>query len=208
MFPIEESSFIYRLYQPISSIARMSFPTKERQRERSWTKKERKEKKERREETGRRTWGMGMSIKSERCRSEREQWGKEKGKKRKKKREERVQNNGRWKIKGEKLQEGMIYKNTRNEKKRGRERGDRPTPPRNRAKVKESWPIPQSVGRLPISRLPFSLQRRGGKTSQRGYRRLDHPLSNRGGRERKRGYHREIYTGLPPFRRSVDPAWR
>lgn len=36
-----------------------------------------------------------MSIKSERCRSEREQWGKEKGKKRKKKREERVQNNGR-----------------------------------------------------------------------------------------------------------------
>lgn len=28
--------------------------------------------------------------------------------------------------------------------------------PRNRAKVKESWPIPQSVGRLPISRLPFS----------------------------------------------------
>lgn len=148
-----------------------------------------------------------MSIKSERCRSEREQWRKEKGKKRKKKREERVQNNGRWKIKGEKLQEGMIYKNTRNEKKRGRERGDRPTPPRNRAKVKESWPIPQSVGRLPISRLPFSLQRRGGKTSQRGGWTIL-SRTEEGERERKRGYHREIYTGLPPFRRSVDPAWR
>lgn len=40
-----------------------------------------------------------------------------------KKRKNAVQNNGRWKIKGrerEKLQEGMIYKNTRNEKKGGR----------------------------------------------------------------------------------------
>lgn len=47
--------------------------------------------------------------------------GKKEGKR--EKRKNAVQNNGRWKIKGrerEKLQEGMIYKNTRNEKKGGR----------------------------------------------------------------------------------------
>lgn len=52
LFPIEESSFIYRLYQPISSIARMSFPSLERKREteierdRERKKKGRKKRKE------------------------------------------------------------------------------------------------------------------------------------------------------------------
>ena len=59
LFSMKESSFIYRLYQPISSIVIPIAGTEERDTERKrdgWTKERKKErKKEKREETGRRT---------------------------------------------------------------------------------------------------------------------------------------------------------
>lgn len=79
--------------------------------------------------------------------------------------------------------------------------------PRNRAKVKESWPIPQSVGRLPISRLPFSHRANHAATAK--HRNVDTNTrtipSSRGG-ERISPRNIQLLLRVPfsvsPFRRS------